>query len=1082
MIIIIFAWAAVVLSNYTLGTFLTGWDNLHPEFDFFLNVKRSFFAVWQEYQGPGLLGGMGHAADLPRQLMLWAVSIILPAHLLRWGWTFFMLLIGPLGVYALLYTIITQHKKMDSGARAGMTDILPAFAGAIFYLFNLVTVQVFTAPFDAFVTHYGILPWLLWSNWEFLHTPSRRTLLLVVLINVLGMTHAYIPTLFLVYLLLLSILSMSVLIHSLQKATIIRILTLGFVTFCINAFWLLPFTYFTLTKSPVTVGAKINQMATGEIYLQNKAFGDIQNVATLKSYWYNTADYNADSSTLEPVLGYWRNLDKNSWMPWVRYALAAFIFFGGVIALMKKSTRVWGVLGIVAIGMVAVDTPPFVWMIDWLRLHIPLFSQFFRFPFTKWGIALALSYSVWLGIGVWWMLERLKAYSSKVIPVCVVLIPTSLAIIGAIGMLQGQLISPKFKLTIPDEYFQLFTKFKALPPGRIANLPQNTFWGWSYYRWGYSGSGFLWYGIENPIMDRAFDVWTAEGEQYYWELSRALYSKDAAAVDAVLTKYDVRYVLLDESIVSPSSDRGLFIEESKELLAQMPEVKEIARFGNLTLFERWIPGQARDDKSGSQSFISLKSNLPTVPPIYGWTDNDVAYGELGDYITKEKGKRQTEKGNEIVYPFRSLFTKRNVDDREFTVTETPDTITIGSRVEATAASILKASEIVYDSTRSAPARNASRSDAGGDLVADKVQPCGVLRDGTADAQNIDQYVRFTSRSQRGCLSFWIGNLPHRDGYLVAVESRHIAGSPRSSSGEAGRPLLFSLINQTARHVELETYLDNSKLKAQNSKLNDHEWQTDYFVLPPLAPDGLGYSVYVSNDAVGRQETINDIKSIKFYRMPYQEMVSMRIPPSSSHSGLDPESSSQKTPDSRRSLSRTLMRGGNDNGADENDILKVDHPNPAYYKIVMSQKSGVQRENATLILNQSIDPGWKAFTINTNNPIKLWLFETLPFLFGTQIKEHVLVNNWSNGWRLPEAGINTNNPIIQFSNNPIQDEKSRSNPASPADGKVTNNQLTVVIFFLPQLLQWIGFLLLPIPFICIAFKKTTFLPCPQSPER
>ncbi len=974
--------AVIAIRNYTPDTFLTGWDNLHPEFNFALNIKRSLFAVWQEYQGVGLLGGMGHASDLPRQLMLWAASIVIPASLLRYAWTFGMLLLGPLGVYALILSIQHHRITIDNNNAAALllsTKQWIALSGAIFYLFNLVTVQVFTAPFDAFVTHYGILPWLLWSNGNFLHAPSRRNLLLVTIINVIGMTHAYIPTLFLVYLILLSILSVGMLIRSFQKETITRILSLGLITFCLNAFWLLPFTYFTLTKSSVTVGAKINTMATEEMYLHNKAFGDIKNVATLKSYWYDTADYNPTSNVLEPVLGYWRDLEKNPWVPWVRYTLSAFIFFGSITALAQKGIRVWGALGIVAFGMVAVDTPPFVWMMDWLRLHIPLFAQFFRFPFTKWGIALALFYSVWIGIGLSWLIERMRGKAHKIVPIILVTIPMVLTIIGAIGMLQGQLISPKFKLAIPNEYFQLFAKLKTLPPGRIANLPQNTFWGWTYYRWGYSGSGFLWYGIEQPILDRAFDPWSGFNESYYWEISRSIYSKDIQSLAAVLNKYDVRYVLLDENVISPSHNRALFTEEIKEMLALLPEIKEVARFDNLTLYER---------TEASQSFVSLKTNLPTVSPAYRWTDNDVAFGELGDYMAKSfTSDVRTSFTSEVYsYPFRSLFTKRSVSEREFRVTETPDAITIGSPIAATAASILKNDTIVYDSTKSA------------DLVPEAVKPCGILHNSPLPPLNVrggegelfpDQFLRFTSRNQRGCLSYGVGNLSHRDGYLVAVESRHISG----------RPLLFSLINQTAKHVELETYLSHNaprpplKIRGGEEEL---PWQTDYFILPPLAPDGLGYTVYLSNDAIGRQETVNDIKSIKFYRMPYDELVTM----------------------SSREIASPSAR---------NDSIKVDHPNPAYYKITSATIQ--QYNDTTIVLSQSFDPGWTAW-------------ERIPtFPYVRQLTDHVLVNNWANGWKI-------NNTTIQ-----------------------QNNKTTIVVFFWPQLWEWLGFALLPLPFLFVFRKET-----------
>src|SRR6266566_455847 len=75
------------LTNYQPGTILSGWDNLHPEFDFGLNVKRSIFAVWQEYQGLGLLGGMAHSADLLRHIFLFGLSFFIPTDMLRYVWT-----------------------------------------------------------------------------------------------------------------------------------------------------------------------------------------------------------------------------------------------------------------------------------------------------------------------------------------------------------------------------------------------------------------------------------------------------------------------------------------------------------------------------------------------------------------------------------------------------------------------------------------------------------------------------------------------------------------------------------------------------------------------------------------------------------------------------------------------------------------------------------------------------------------------------------------------------------------------------------------------------------------------------------
>ena len=75
-IVILIITSFVAFKNYTPNTFLTGWDNLHPEFNFKLNIERSLNAVWQEYQGVGLLGGMSHAADLPRQFILAGLAVL----------------------------------------------------------------------------------------------------------------------------------------------------------------------------------------------------------------------------------------------------------------------------------------------------------------------------------------------------------------------------------------------------------------------------------------------------------------------------------------------------------------------------------------------------------------------------------------------------------------------------------------------------------------------------------------------------------------------------------------------------------------------------------------------------------------------------------------------------------------------------------------------------------------------------------------------------------------------------------------------------------------------------------------------
>jgi hypothetical protein len=73
---------------------------------------------------------------------------------------------------------------------------------------------------------------------------------------------------------------------------------------------------------------------------------------------------------------------------------------------------------------------------------------------------------------------------------------------------------------------------------------------------------------------------------------------------------------------------------------------------------------------------------------------------------------------------------------------------------------------------------------------------------------------------------------------------------------------------------------------------------------------------------------------------------------------------------------------------------------------------------------------------------------IPF-FQPEIRDHVLMNNWENGWKL-------NNETMR-------------QPASPAGG-CYNGRCDVVLIYLPQYLEYLGFALLGGLFIYIFSSK------------
>jgi hypothetical protein len=180
-------------------------------------------------------------------------------------------------------------------------------------------------------------------------------------------------------------------------------------------------------------------------------------------------------------------------------------------------------------------------------------------------------------------------------------------------------------LKIPQEYFQVFRFFKQQPKNtRIANFPQQTYWGWAKYQWGYSGSGFLWYGIEQPILDRAFDVWSDKNENYYWEISYALYSKNLALFEKVLEKYQINWLLVDGNIINPSSPNALYFDELGEMISKSAKISLAQEFNKIKIYQVNLETPVKD-------FVFLTENLPQIEPKYNWNNYDQAFLDNRNY-------------------------------------------------------------------------------------------------------------------------------------------------------------------------------------------------------------------------------------------------------------------------------------------------------------------------------------------------------------------------------------------------------------------------------------------------------------------
>lgn len=636
-------------ANYTPGTWLVGWDNLLPELNMSLNIRRSLTAVWQEYQGLGLVGGMGHATDLIRQLVLLPFTAILPANVIRYLWHLGMLALGSFGVYFLLSVFSKDNyfKRLFS---------------ALFYFLNFGIIQIFWVPFEPFSTFFGFFPWLILVFWRLLTNPNRQNWLRFFLLNLLATPSYYVQTIFVVYVVCLTLL----ILPFLKKHFILFSKAMAGV-FLVNAFWLLPFGYFILTNGHHPRLAKTNIMYTHETILRNQERGGLDDFLLLRGYYYDFPDGS------EALMSPWQNHFSQSWTTFIGWILAGLIILGLLSVFLvngkapKSNTLKWGIIGIFLLSafFLLSATPPFNWLNQIVR-QSAFIDQAFRSPFTKLVMSTALAFSVLFYFGLNLAERFITGVVSKVASV-------RLAIISIGGLLtfgcllahslpvfKGNYFYPAMRVTIPPDYFALINYLKSQPKNlRLANLPQGDFWGWTYYRWGSRGSGFIWYGIEQPIMDRAFDVWQLDNEQYYWELNYALQNNDPESLEQVFEKYFVGLVVFDDYVYFPGNQE--YAKQSlktKNLLEGSSRLHKIASFGQIDLY--------RFDQTAS-----LYQSSPALPSAnaFDFSQKDAAFDLLSHYQTSGTPP-------EYFFPFAGLITNRFPAENTFSVTQTSDAWTV----------------------------------------------------------------------------------------------------------------------------------------------------------------------------------------------------------------------------------------------------------------------------------------------------------------------------------------------------------------------------------------------------------------------
>ena len=893
--------------NYKPGTYLSGWDNLQTELNPGLAVKRAFFSVWEEYQSFGLTTGMAHAADLPRAVFLWIVSFVLPQNMIRYFYHFLMLLLGGMGAMSLMGLI-------------GISQSI-AFLGALFYMLNLGTIQIFYLPFESFSTFFALLPWGIRIFSKILNNGTMKqsnNWLLFFLVNLLGTPAFYTQQLFIVYMLVLGCIALG------KLKNIKKIFLAFLLIFIINSFWILPQTYFLKTNSSWVTQAKSNQIATEETLYQNLEKGTLNNFLRLEGFYFDLRGIHSTS-----LFAPWKDhfLGVFGLLP---YAFAGLMILGFFKAIKEKKFG-FILIFVLCATTLLLATPPFSWINELIR-QIPIINQIFRSPFTKFIIPYSLVYSYFVVKG----LSFFGTYLKKVSPY----IAFVLIIIYSLPSFQGYFISTEMKVKIPSDYLQVMDYFKTADKNkRIALLPNYTFWGWFFNKWGYNGSGFLWYGIEQPIVSRTFDVWSPKSESYFWEEKQALEAENLNQYEKVLDKYNIDYLIMNYSLIPVvSSYKSLAIDRVENLLSKSQKVSLVFRGENVALYQVSHPHKI-------ESFVSLSSGFKNIGPEIKLMAEDRAYQENGDYIS--------ENNFDLYYPFADLTTQTRIKDKHWNLKELIESFSISSDL------IFNPDNYRFDLQATSEA--SISNDQG--ITHLKLNLNSNFEDKKIKINFEKLLVKsfnvsgFNNKTEFALTS---PELPQKYGYLIKIRSKNIKGSP----------LFFYIVDETKKQSMLE-----EKLRAD----------TEYFILPHKFDYGQGYSFAFQNKSYKNYPSENLLEEVSIYLFPYEELKSAKFV--------------------KNNLTLTMP--------DFPLNFEAKKINYSTYKVVINNETMKQSNN--LILYQSYDSGWIAFANGKH-------------------LDHVLVNNWANGWKIDDQ---------------------------------TNN---ITIIFWPQYLEFLGFALLVIAFLRILLIK------------
>lgn len=612
-ILLILILILVSLLSFKEGFFLLSNDNYSPELNPTLSVSRYIESpAWRSYRVLGF-ASESEQADVFRSVLFTIFETLIPKWDIAQVFSLLTLVVGTLSMGYLVTYFVRDFVSTKFSNYIFLIS-------SIFYLTTLWTAWVFNFNIMPYVTQFGFLPLLLLSIYMILKEFKLSTILFY-LVSILLFTSSFvIATVFFVNVVFILLFTMY--IGFLHKSKIKKIAIYLAIFLFTQIFWLLPFLHYTFSTSQDLVNSYTNRAITANTIDLEADMMNIGNSARFYTRLLGTVDDPAVESFIFPMSEDFQAYDIYKVVGLLPILLSVMGLVFVVIYKKWEFLPIWFLLfGL--LFLIKNQNPPLGGIYLWLQENIPLFKQVFRWVSSKLSQAYLITLVVTSTISFFYFVEFLSSFFNERARKLFVVIPTIFFVVLPLFyseyMFKGQLFTPRALVELPYQYYSLQSQLTSDFKSRIFYAPPANNGYFREYEWGFVGSQFLAYILPNPMMDMSLAIGSDVGERAMLELTNDFNSGNLEELNKDLIKYDIKYILVDRSLVKGRYGYELdwdlvnkYIESWEKVWSQdFLELYALKESSN----NKYIESYGKNDVLDNNYFVRKSPQEPIFSPL-----------------------------------------------------------------------------------------------------------------------------------------------------------------------------------------------------------------------------------------------------------------------------------------------------------------------------------------------------------------------------------------------------------------------------------------------------------------------------------